>query len=83
VAERHEISTGLLSTWRRQFMAEASAGFMPVQLATSEREPPPCAPCPTVPGQIEIDMPNGVRVRAGHGADLKVLGAVLAALGRG
>ena len=32
VAERHEISTGLLFTWRRQLTVNASAGFVPVQL---------------------------------------------------
>ena len=32
VAERHEISTGLLFTWRRQLMADASARFQPVHL---------------------------------------------------
>jgi transposase len=31
VAERHEISTGLLFTWRRQLTAKESAGFLPVQ----------------------------------------------------
>src|SRR3954453_13335651 len=32
VAERHEISTGLLFTWRRQLIADTSANFLPVQL---------------------------------------------------
>jgi transposase-like protein len=32
VAERHEISTGLLFTWGRQLTVNASAGFVPVQL---------------------------------------------------
>ena len=32
VAERYEISTGLLFTWRRQLTVKASAGFLPVQL---------------------------------------------------
>jgi transposase len=81
VAERHEISTGLLFTWRRQFMAGYPDGFVPVRLISAARgvpasDPPPSSP----PGPIEIDMPNGARVRAGHGADLKVLRAVLAAL---
>ena len=29
VAERHEISTGLLFTWRRQFMANRPTNFLP------------------------------------------------------
>lgn len=81
VAERYEISTGLLFTWRRQFMVSGAADFVPVRLIgvatnTPSPDPPPSSP----PGLIEIDMPNGARVRAGHGADLKVLRAVLAAL---
>ena len=37
VAERHEISTGLLFTWRRQLMADASARFQPVHLSSDRR----------------------------------------------
>ena len=39
VAERHEISTGLLFTWRRQLMVDASARFQPVQLRTLKWPP--------------------------------------------
>ncbi len=87
VAERHEISTGLLFTWRRQFMASRSAGFLPVQLASAEPDIPSPSPSPSPsilpsgpPGLIEIDMPNGAQVRVGQGADLTVLRTVLAAL---
>jgi len=81
VAERHEISTGLLFTWRRQLTAGGPAGFMPMQLISSELDAPASGPASSSsPGPIEIDMPNGARVRAGQGADLKVLRAVLAAL---
>ena len=81
VAERHEISTGLLFTWRRQFAASEPARFLPVQL-TSSAEPETPVPCPGMSslGSIEIEMPNGARVRTGPGADLKMLRAVLAAL---
>ena len=82
VAERHEISTGLLFTWRRQIAASARSGFLPVQVTSGADTSPP-APSRAVPGPagvIEIDMPNGVRVRAGHGVDPKVLRGVLAAL---
>ncbi len=83
VAERHEISTGLLFTWRRQLTASGPARFLPVQLTTSA-EPEASAPCPVTsssPGSIEIELPNGARVRVGQGADLQILRAVLAALG--
>ena len=81
VAERYEISTGLLFTWRRQFVVNGAANFVPVRLigaTTNTPSPDPPPSCP--PGLIEIDMPSGARVRAGHGADLKVLRTVLAAL---
>ena len=82
VAERYEISTGLLFTWRRQALASAAPGFVPVQIATDSgtgvAAPPPPAPGPA--GMIEIDMPNGVRMRVGNGVDLKVLRGILAAL---
>lgn len=79
VAERHEISTGLLFTWRRQLMADASARFQPVHLI-ADPEVAAAAPSDSTPcreGNIEIEMRNGVRVRVGHGADLKVLRGVL------
>jgi transposase-like protein len=82
VAERHEVSTGLLFTWRRQLMASGRSSFLPIQLSSSA-EPDARAPCQvrsSPPGSIEIEMPNGARVRAGHGADLKILRTVLAAL---
>ena len=37
VAERHGISTGLLFTWRKQMLATAMAGFMPVDVAPAPR----------------------------------------------
>ena len=88
VAERHEISTGLLFTWRRQLMTNRPSGFLPVQLVSAEPDPPSPASSPSPsplpsgpPGLIEIDMPNGARVRVGRGADPTVLHTVLAALG--
>jgi transposase len=82
VAERHEISTGLLFTWRRQLMADAQSDFVPVQIT---------APGPTVPisepvpaqsdSMIDIALPGGTRLRVGAGVDLKVLRVVLTTLG--
>jgi transposase len=82
VAERHEISTGLLFTWRRQLMVDASAKFQPVHLI-GDPEVVPAAPSESTPcqdGKIEIEMRSGVRVRVGPGADLKVLRGVLTIL---
>jgi transposase len=82
VAERHEISTGLLFTWRRQLTANASADFVPVRLMGDAARTPstPSEATLGLKGQIEIEMHNGVRVRVGHGADLKVLRGVLSIL---
>ena len=82
VAERHEISTGLLFTWRRQLTAKESAGFLPVQVTADAAATPatPTDPTACLEGMIEIEMRNGVRVRVGHGADLKVLRGVLTIL---
>ena len=82
VAERYEISTGLLFTWRKQIMRRSEASFLPVQVITnSDTRPRPDAAAPTV-GAIEVDLPNGVRLRFGHGVDLKVLRGLLSALDR-
>ena len=83
VAERYEISTGLLFTWRREIMTQGGAGFMPVQVIGTADKPPrpdPTVPAPRLAGAIEVDLPNGVRLRLGHGVDLKVLRGLLAAL---
>ena len=82
VAERHEISTGLLFTWRRQLTVNASAGFVPVRLMADAAGTPstPSEATSGVNGQIEIEMRNGVRVRVGYGADLKVRRGVLTIL---
>ena len=92
VARRHGIGTGLLYTWRREMLATAMAGLVPVRVEPgSEGNPPPhsrnalpsAAPAARVKsaaGRIEVEFPNGVRVRVDHGVDQKVLRGVLAAL---
>ena len=90
VAERHGISSGLLYTWRKQMLSTAMAGFVPVHVAsetpilTTLAEPPSelaQVPDPVLSGVIEIQWPDGVRLRVGSGADVKVLRSVLAELG--
>jgi transposase len=93
VARRHGIGTGLLYTWRREMLATAMAGLVPVQVEPgSEGNPPPhsrsalpsVAPAARVKsaaGRIEVEFPNGVRVRIDGGSvDETVLRGVLAAL---
>ena len=93
VARRHGIGTGLLYTWRREMLATAMAGVVPVQVTPeSQGHPPPSgrtalpfvAPAARVKsaaGRIEVEFPNGVRVRVDRGSvDETVLRGVLAAL---
>lgn len=88
VAERHGVSTGLLFTWRKELLATAVSGFVPVEMAPGE---PLQLPCPTAArtsspapvaaeGGIEIVLPGGALVRLGRGADLELLRGVLALL---
>ena len=86
VAERHGISTGLLFRWRKQMLATAMSGFVPVDVAPEaprlEPPPPAVAPAaPEAPGTIEIGLPSGATVRVSGRVDPGMLRAVLADLG--
>ena len=95
VARRHGIGTGLLYTWRKEMLATAMAGLVPVQVqpgAASDTPAPVSAPTspPASPvrlksasGRIEVEFPNGVRMRVDGGVDETVLRGVLAALDSG
>jgi transposase len=85
VAERHGIGTGLLFTWRREMLATAMSGLVPVEVVP---EPPRVAaplsapaPVAETPGAIEVAFPSGVTVRVSGCADMTLLRGVLAALG--
>ena len=69
VADRHGISTGLLFTWRKQMLATAMSGFVPVDVV------------PEAPGTIEIGLPSGATVRVSGRVDPGLLRAVLAEFG--
>jgi transposase len=86
VADRHGISTGQLYTWRKQMLATAMSGFVPVAVVPDA--PPVSAPAPSselaipdAPATIEIVLPSGASIRATGGADAAVLRMVLAELG--
>ena len=91
VADRHGISTGLLFTWRKQMLATAMAGFVPVGVVPEAQRPeaqrpeppsPAAAPAaPEAPGTIEIGLPSGATVRVSGRIDPGLLRAVLAELG--
>ena len=86
VADRHGISTGQLYTWRKQMLATAMSGFVPVAVVPDA--PPVSAPAPSsepaipdAPATIEIVLPSGASIRVTGGADAAVLRMVLAELG--
>jgi transposase len=94
VADRHGIGTGLLYTWRKQMLTAAMTGFAAVEMV-SEPQPPPLLAAPATAGElpkdpgaatavmdvaVEVDMPNGTRVRVSHGATAALLSGVFAAL---
>lgn len=88
VADRHDISTGLLFTWRKQLLATAVSGLVPVEVVPQE---PRAAAAPAdgavaemrreATGTIEIALPSGVTVRVSGVVDVALLRSVLAELG--
>ncbi|WP_439650110.1 IS66-like element accessory protein TnpA [Glacieibacterium megasporae] len=85
VARRHEIGTGQLYTWRKQMLAGAMKGFMPVELCAPALSVPEERPPAPRTGLVEIVMPSGARVtiepEIERAALKKVLG-VISELGR-
>ena len=85
VADRHGIGTGLLYTWRREMLAAAMSGLVPVEVAPEmprvEAPGPARETTSETPGVIEVAFPSGATVRVRGDVDLAVLHGVLAALG--
>ncbi len=86
MAERHGISTGLLFTWRKEMLATAMSGFVPVEVVPEvpklEASLPVRGPAPAeVPGTIEVTFPSRATVRVSGHVDAALLRAVLAELG--
>src|SRR3712207_8136157 len=75
VADRHGVSTGQLYTWRKQMLATAMAGFVPVEAAP---DPPrleaPDRPVPPAAAEVAGRMEVG----PASGPSLRVTGAVYA-----
>ena len=91
VAARHGVYRSLVFQWRRQardglLVAEPVPEFVPVRVADVDRRDEPLPqPEPTPPpsrkaAAIEIDLPDGIRVRVGEEVSLVALRRVLAAL---
>jgi len=94
VARRHEISTGLLYSWRKQALAGVLGGFMPVRIVANAETSSLSAIeeannrsgeeiKPVVGrsrGLIEVVWPNGIMVRVDADVDERALRSVLIAL---
>jgi transposase len=83
VAERHGIGTGLLFTWRREILATAMSGFVPVEVLTEvpRIEAPARETTTEASGVIEVVLASGTTVRVIGRVDAAVLRGVLAELG--
>jgi transposase len=73
VARRHGIGTGQLYTWRRQLLAGAMAGFLPVELAKA----PPLPERSADGSRIEISSRAGLMVTVDALVDRDALKLVL------
>jgi transposase len=82
----HGISTGQLSTWRKQFKSGELTGFVPVSIMADAALPEPATvpdatdEMPTAIGVIEIELPTGVKLRVTGDVGEVVLRRVLSAL---
>jgi len=97
VARRHEVSRGLLWTWRRQVRSGALAPepmptFLPVRVVADAGSAFPWSPplsgpdesraAPAEAGRIEIALLDGTRIRVGADVGLMALRRVMTAVRR-
>jgi transposase len=80
------ISTGQLSSWRKQFRQGELTGFVPVAVAPDPAPPEPAGVAPAVeagpsaPGVIEVELPTGVKLRVSGDVGEAALRRILSAL---
>ena len=89
VARRHDVSRGLVWTWRRQARRGLlrAPEFLPVRVTEAPTASAPiCSPVSMAsrgpePGdhRIEIILPNGTTIRVGHEVSVATLRRVMAA----
>ena len=84
VARRHDLSTGLLFTWRRMAEGRPARGAEPVALLPVHVTDPPPAPKRPSPraARMEIGLPGGIKLKVDAGVDPESLAAVVAVLQR-
>jgi transposase len=68
----HGISSGRYYTWRKQFRSSAVTGFMPVLMepdipALPAPAPVEAQPAAFVAGSVEVELPNGIKLRVTGG----------------
>jgi transposase len=85
VAKRHGVGTGQIYTWRRQALAGAVGGFVPVMIGESSGTPEFALPEPrSIPSQrgslVEIKLPSGIRLRVDSNVDGAALRRIVVAL---
>jgi len=85
--ERHEVSSGLLYTWRHKALSGALAstgrshsGFAEVEIREPGMLPSPLRAAGT--GQIGIELPSGVRLTVDSAVDADALSRVIGVLTR-
>jgi len=87
VAARHDVYPSLLHNWRRQMRdgrlpASPVQHFLPVRVAEPVAAVPAqrSVPSPASGETIEIELPDGCRLRVGNGVNAATLRCVIAAL---
>lgn len=85
VARRHGLAPSQLYDWRKHALTGAMSGFVPIEVAevTPMIEPPQSAGPDSKPesatgGMIEVDLPNGCRIRVSGDVDGAALKQVFA-----
>jgi|SRR5689334_13686737 transposase len=83
VARRYDVNANLVFTWRRRFAAAAAPATAPQLVPVVVRPEQPNAAVRASDGHtIEIELPNGYRVRVGGSVNSASLRLVLNALER-
>lgn len=93
VAQKYRISSGLLTTWRQQFLrrptdllTRSTPSFAQVEMTPDLLQPlaplpsPPCTRPPRSEGVIEIILPDGISLRVDDQVNTQALRRVLDAL---
>lgn len=88
VARHYDVNTNQLFIWRRRYRdgdqdvsGAAGPGLLPVTI-TDERAPEPMTSSPVCGDKVEIELPNGYRLRIDPSLDAKALRRLLDVLER-